>query len=167
MKFNFHNWYEIYSAGVTRQQFYHVVRNKIKPKSKRRACPGLNFDITSFLGKFRPGFPRHRANRFIGFLVKYIYYITALASAAGSRKKTKKKSKKIQTKKSKNCARVVIQDCNEYAKIAIFGYLKTQLNIDEKWRKLVRNMLSYICWSTRNFVAKSQTGLPGQRPKKT
>ena len=45
--------------------------NKIKPKSKRRACPGLNFDITSFIGKFGPRFPRHRANRFIGFLVKY------------------------------------------------------------------------------------------------
>ena len=39
-----------------------------------------------------------------------------------------KKNRKIV----KQLARVVIHDCNEYAKIAIFGYLKTQLNIDEK-----------------------------------
>ena len=53
-----------------------------------------------------------------------------LASAAGFNcpNPKNKKNRKIV----KQLARVVIQDCNEYAKIAIFGYLKTQLNIDEK-----------------------------------
>ena len=60
--------------------------------------------------------------------VNIIYHSAGKRGRVQLSKSKNKKNRKIV----KQLARVVIHDCNEYAKIAIFGYQKTQLNIDEK-----------------------------------
>ena len=83
--------------------------------------------------------------------------ITALASAAGL----------VLKKKKKFACQVVIQDCNEFAKIAILRCLKTHLNVGVEPQKLAGRKLVCILRSTESKKFPAQTGFPRERIEKT
>ena len=113
----------------------------------------------------------------LAYIVCLYSYITALASATGGKPSPEgagfapgrgaKPPKKSWNEKSwkrswnekvvKRLASVVILNIYDYAKIAIFRYLKTHLNIDVDPPKLVPNILSWIGWSTKKIEVLSQT----------